>query len=268
MRPVRRCSIEGCDELVLARGWCEAHYDRWRRYGDPTEGMRPVYDLEETRQRLARGLEPIRNPVALARKFLASRRLLGGRDEEDLMDVAIDAIMSAAIAWEPAGGRSILSWAWLYMDRNVGRELGRCVHRRAELARADELVEGDWLRFDPGFEEYRRVEIRVDLQRWADLAELTPLMRFIVEYAALHHGTILRETPLQGAPSPLHDSGWTTYRLALKHMRQAAITNRRRDDRWTRARAAGGPEGILDKSNRRLAELRAVEAARDEQVAS
>lgn len=252
----------------MARGWCERHYDRWRRYGDPTGGDRPVYDLEETRARLARGLEPIRNPVALAHRYLASRRLLGGRDEDDLMDVAIDAIMSAAIAWEPDGGRSILSWAWLYMDRNVGRELRRCVHRRAELARAEHLVEGDWLRFDPGADEYHRVEIRVDLQRWADLAELTPLMRFVVEYAALHKGTILRYTPLQGEPTPLHGSGSTTYKLALKHMRQAAISGQRRDDRWTRARAAGGPDGTLVRSNRVLAELRAAEAARDDQVAS
>jgi hypothetical protein len=267
VKPPRRCSIEGCDELVLARGWCEAHYDRWRRYGDPTAGMRPAYDLEETRRRLARGLEPIRDPVALARRYLASRRLLGGRDEEDLMDVAIDAIMSAAIAWEPDGGRSILSWAWLYMDRNVGRELGRCVRRRAELGRADQLVEGDWLRFNPGFDEYHQVELRLDLQRWADLAELTPLMRFVVEWAALHHGTILRFTPLQGSPTPLHGSGCTTFKLAVKHMRQAAITGRRRDDRWTRARAVGGEQATLARSNRVLAELRANEAAVDEQLA-
>lgn len=31
----RRCSIDGCDQLHRARGWCGPHYDRWRRYGDP-----------------------------------------------------------------------------------------------------------------------------------------------------------------------------------------------------------------------------------------
>lgn len=29
------CSIEGCDRPVKTRGWCNAHYLRWRRHGDP-----------------------------------------------------------------------------------------------------------------------------------------------------------------------------------------------------------------------------------------
>lgn len=32
----RRCSIEGCDAKHFARGWCHKHYERWRRYGDPS----------------------------------------------------------------------------------------------------------------------------------------------------------------------------------------------------------------------------------------
>ena len=34
----KRCSIDGCSRRVLGRGWCAAHYSRWRRYGDPTAG--------------------------------------------------------------------------------------------------------------------------------------------------------------------------------------------------------------------------------------
>lgn len=30
------CSAEGCSRAAIARGWCPAHYARWRRYGDPT----------------------------------------------------------------------------------------------------------------------------------------------------------------------------------------------------------------------------------------
>lgn len=30
------CSIEGCDKKVKGRGWCTAHYSRWRAHGDPT----------------------------------------------------------------------------------------------------------------------------------------------------------------------------------------------------------------------------------------
>lgn len=32
----RTCSIEGCPSPVYCRGWCERHYTRWRRHGDPT----------------------------------------------------------------------------------------------------------------------------------------------------------------------------------------------------------------------------------------
>jgi hypothetical protein len=32
---VKICSIEGCTRVVKARGWCQAHYLSWNRYGDP-----------------------------------------------------------------------------------------------------------------------------------------------------------------------------------------------------------------------------------------
>ncbi len=32
------CSIEGCSKSVFARGWCSAHYRRWKIYGIPTGG--------------------------------------------------------------------------------------------------------------------------------------------------------------------------------------------------------------------------------------
>jgi hypothetical protein len=28
------CGIEGCDRLAVARGWCHAHFERWRKTGD------------------------------------------------------------------------------------------------------------------------------------------------------------------------------------------------------------------------------------------
>lgn len=30
-----RCSIDGCNGSVAARGWCMMHYKRWRTHGDP-----------------------------------------------------------------------------------------------------------------------------------------------------------------------------------------------------------------------------------------
>ncbi len=33
-----RCKVTGCGKAVLARGWCNAHWKRWRAYGDPLGG--------------------------------------------------------------------------------------------------------------------------------------------------------------------------------------------------------------------------------------
>lgn len=30
-----QCSVDTCDDVVLARGWCAKHYSRWRSNGDP-----------------------------------------------------------------------------------------------------------------------------------------------------------------------------------------------------------------------------------------
>lgn len=32
------CSIENCEKPRLARGWCSAHWTRWKRHGDPLGG--------------------------------------------------------------------------------------------------------------------------------------------------------------------------------------------------------------------------------------
>ncbi len=36
----KRCTIEGCDEKRKARGWCNIHYGRWVRNGDPLKTER------------------------------------------------------------------------------------------------------------------------------------------------------------------------------------------------------------------------------------
>ena len=33
------CSVEGCEDQVLSRGWCNKHYKRWRNYGDPNVSL-------------------------------------------------------------------------------------------------------------------------------------------------------------------------------------------------------------------------------------
>ena len=40
MQATRTCSIDGCERCAEKRGWCNAHYKRWRRHGDPMAGRR------------------------------------------------------------------------------------------------------------------------------------------------------------------------------------------------------------------------------------
>lgn len=58
------CSIDGCGKPLEARGWCAAHYMRWRKYGDPGQAapLRPKRSPHSTcqvedcdRKHLARG---------------------------------------------------------------------------------------------------------------------------------------------------------------------------------------------------------------------
>lgn len=39
----RVCSIDGCEKKVQGRGWCAAHYRRWRIYGDPLTARRSTH---------------------------------------------------------------------------------------------------------------------------------------------------------------------------------------------------------------------------------
>lgn len=37
MATKRLCTIAGCDKPYLARGYCQKHWSRWRRHGDPNK---------------------------------------------------------------------------------------------------------------------------------------------------------------------------------------------------------------------------------------
>lgn len=45
---MKTCSIDGCEKPSKARGWCDAHWQRWRKYGDPLgRGERTRYASPE-----------------------------------------------------------------------------------------------------------------------------------------------------------------------------------------------------------------------------
>lgn len=53
--PEGTCSVAGCDNTgKLARGWCNTHYLRWRKYGDPNAIVKaaatPAVDLPDGRR--------------------------------------------------------------------------------------------------------------------------------------------------------------------------------------------------------------------------
>lgn len=37
-KPIRICSVDGCDKRCRGHGYCHAHYRRWVKYGDPLAG--------------------------------------------------------------------------------------------------------------------------------------------------------------------------------------------------------------------------------------
>ena len=46
MKTPEHCKIDGCDRETVARGWCDAHYRRWRKHGDPGAAT-PIHRLGE-----------------------------------------------------------------------------------------------------------------------------------------------------------------------------------------------------------------------------
>ena len=52
MAEAMMCSVDGCCKAARARGWCRAHYERWRVHGDPLGGGtfdgEPLAFLENT----------------------------------------------------------------------------------------------------------------------------------------------------------------------------------------------------------------------------
>ena len=42
-KPIKYCSIVGCVNRCYGHGWCNKHYSRWRRNGDPEKVVKVSY---------------------------------------------------------------------------------------------------------------------------------------------------------------------------------------------------------------------------------
>ena len=53
------CSIENCNRRAITRGWCQKHYARWTRHGDPNIVLTPGYGPggRSKQRNIARGLK-------------------------------------------------------------------------------------------------------------------------------------------------------------------------------------------------------------------
>jgi hypothetical protein len=85
-KPAQVCAIEGCEREARTRGWCEMHYHRWYRKGDPGEAEeRPRFGHRRTSAGRAKKITPkgyvkiwlgVGHPLAHADGYAYEHRLV------------------------------------------------------------------------------------------------------------------------------------------------------------------------------------------------
>lgn len=111
------CTVDGCDVKVVARGWCNRHWVRWRVYGDPLADHRLV------------GLP---GPILRERRRAAAKPRMAARRQEAKVFVA--AIRDATPCAHCGGKMS--DWHNPDHVRFPDRRVGRMV----SLARSFEVI--------------------------------------------------------------------------------------------------------------------------------
>jgi hypothetical protein len=106
-KPKLKCSVDGCDRIGAARGYCLRHYYKFRRYGDPTKLAAP----NQTGWHLAPSLRqpaPAKAPahpdaILLAARSLGSLMELWDQAEE--ASKSLDELGTDECRWPMSGGR-------------------------------------------------------------------------------------------------------------------------------------------------------------------
>jgi hypothetical protein len=79
------CSIKGCTQPYTTRGWCQTHYDRWRKHGDPMwTPMSGAEIEEEVAWLIEAGMSTFYVAAALKRTRPTLARMLYKRGRHDL----------------------------------------------------------------------------------------------------------------------------------------------------------------------------------------
>lgn len=186
--------------------------------------------------RMHHNLGLLGDPVAFARRYLRARGYhRRARDFDDVLSVAVDALVGAGLSWVDNGaGVAFSTWAWRYMDREVWRTLARDARWVAELDAAEDARYERFI-YRSGLDEYRQVEDRALVLDLIARARLSPTQQHAVLLYALHGGA--DGPPPKGHP-PLGNlgGGSAVFRTARWHLRVQARRWAERDDEWTRAR--------------------------------
>jgi len=99
------CSIESCERPVCKRGWCDPHYKRWWRHGDPFAGRARI--VGTIAERLAARVDSTTTPDGCW-PWMGSRNNKGyGQLQVKNPDGRKRPTLTHRLAWEVANGESI-----------------------------------------------------------------------------------------------------------------------------------------------------------------
>lgn len=118
MLKVRVCSIEGCDGVHQARGWCAMHYTRWVRHGDPLSTQYASLDITEKACSGCGDTKPVSEfyarPDSPGRYRARCKRCMAGDNKRHYENGGA----AARQAWAEANREKVNAWSRRYYRAN------------------------------------------------------------------------------------------------------------------------------------------------------